>query len=98
MKLFENFVCTSRASCTTFPSTKSTCFTLSEAIAPSRAPVRSVNAINARSRKLTSVAVGMLPSTCMICSIVGTGRSRFALAILASFSESAKYSASAEVR
>jgi hypothetical protein len=98
VKVLENFVCTSRASCTTLPSITSTCLSFSEAIAPSRAPVSRVKATTARLRKSRSVTAGMVCSTCRICSIVGTGRSRVALAILASLSDSAKYSASTGVR
>ena len=75
VKVFENLVCTSRASCTTLPSTTSTCLSFSEAIAPSRAPVSKVKATSARLRKSISVTAGMFCSTCRICSIVGTDRS-----------------------
>ena len=98
MKVFENLVRTSRASCTTLPSMTSTCLHFREAIAPSRAPVSRVKATTARLRNSISVTAGMVCSTCWIWSMVGTGRSAIALAILASLSDKAKYSASAEDR
>ena len=62
------------------------------------APVSRVKATTARLRSSISVVAGMVCSTCRIWSMVGTGRSAMALAILASLSDNAKYSASAEVR
>src|SRR5262245_44531462 len=96
--VFENLVRTSRASCTTLPSTTSTCLHFREAIAPSRAPVSAVKATTDRLRSSISLPAGMVCSTCRICSMVGTGRSAIALAIRASRSDKAKYSASAEER
>src|SRR5580658_10055582 len=50
VKVFARFVRTSRASCSTSSFSMSICFSLKEMIARSRAPERSANAINARSR------------------------------------------------
>ena len=71
MNVFRRFVLTSRASCNTWHCTRSTCLSLKLASAPSRAPVRRVNAINARSRFSVSVSVGIAAKTWAICSMVG---------------------------
>jgi hypothetical protein len=58
-----------------------------------------VNATTARSRRSISVPAGIVRTTCRICSSVGTRSSRGALAILVSFVDRLKYSASAyEIR
>src|SRR6266702_4397337 len=48
------------------------CLSLRDAIAPSRAPVKIVKAMRARSRRSISVLAGIVWMTCRICSRVGT--------------------------
>ncbi len=59
VKLLLNFVFISHASWWTQPSFKSTCFSLMEAIAESRAPVKSVKATSARLRSSISFPLGI---------------------------------------
>ena len=54
------------------PRSTSMCRSLNEAVAPSRAQVRIVNAIKARSRCSISVVAGIVNTTCRICSRVLT--------------------------
>jgi hypothetical protein len=79
----ESFVFTWRASWSTRPCWISTCLSLRDAIAPSRAPVRAVKAMRARSRR--SISAGIVWMTCRICSRVGTRASRARLEALGLF-------------
>ena len=73
----------------------STCLNVIDATAPSRAPIRMINAMTAWFRRSISVSWGIDRRTCRICSSEGTRGSRTAFATRASYMVMLKYSVSA---
>ena len=85
--VLPNLVATSRASWTTQPSVRLRCFSLSDATAPSRAPVRSMKATKARSLRWIAWFAGMVWMTWRTCSSDGAGLSNRVQAIRESRSD-----------